>query len=70
MTLLAFGEPEGYTAMAKTVGLPVAIAAQLIVQGRIKGAGVVGPFDPAVYEPILEHLSQEGITLMDSSVFL
>ena len=32
-TLIAWGETEGYTAMAKTVGIPAAVAAQLILDG-------------------------------------
>lgn len=48
---------KGYSAMAKTVGYPVAIAAKLIIDGVIKGErGVIGPMTPSIYRPMLEEL--------------
>lgn len=44
------------TAMAKTVGYPVAIAARLILQGKIKRTGVTLPVEPDIYNPILDEL--------------
>lgn len=49
------------TAMAKTVGMPLAIAAVLILEGKIKAKGVKIPVEEKIYGPVLERLSQTGI---------
>lgn len=49
------------TSMARTVGLPAAIATEMILSGRITGSGVHIPIEKEVYEPILEKLQDEGI---------
>jgi saccharopine dehydrogenase (NADP+, L-glutamate forming) len=60
-TLIAYGEPGGYSAMARTVSLPAAIAIDLILQGEIKAKGVQTPVTPELYKPILAGLSDLGI---------
>ena len=60
-SLVVKGENQNYTAMAKTVGLPVAIAALKILQGEIKTPGVQLPISKEVYEPILKELESFGI---------
>lgn len=57
-SLVVKGEDEVYTAMAKTVGLPMAIAARLILKGEIKDKGVKIPLTPMYYEPILKELAR------------
>lgn len=64
-SLVVRGENSSHTAMAKTVGLPVGIAAQLILQGKIKEKGVVIPTQPAFYEPMLAELETYGITFLE-----
>lgn len=56
------GKNQTETAMAITVGLPLAIATKLLLQGKIKHYGVVLPIDKEMYEPILEELRTFGIT--------
>jgi saccharopine dehydrogenase-like NADP-dependent oxidoreductase len=34
-TMISYGDPDGYSAMAKTVGLPTAIAAEMILEGKL-----------------------------------
>jgi saccharopine dehydrogenase-like NADP-dependent oxidoreductase len=60
-TLVAFGEAGGDSAMARTVSLPAAVAARLILDGRIGLTGVRIPVDPAIYEPVLAALEPLGI---------
>ena len=60
-SLVVLGENQTYTAMAKTVGLPVAIAALKILKGEIKTPGVQIPITKEVYEPILMELENYGI---------
>ena len=55
------GENARRSAMAKTVGLPLAIAAGLIADGIIKTFGVILPVISEVYKPVLAALSSEGI---------
>jgi saccharopine dehydrogenase-like NADP-dependent oxidoreductase len=65
-TLVAFGEPEGDSAMARTVSLPAAVAARLILDGRIASTGVRIPVDPEIYEPVLEALAPMGIVFRET----
>jgi saccharopine dehydrogenase (NADP+, L-glutamate forming) len=60
-SLVVKGDDSTYTAMAKTVGLPAAIAVKNILTGNIKLRGVQIPILPEVYEPILDELSHLGI---------
>ena len=53
------------TAMSMTVGLPVAIATELILKGEIKGKGVKIPVDPSIYVPVLDRLKDFGISFVE-----
>ncbi len=59
--LVDFGIPHGDTAMARTVGLPAAIATRLILQGVIRLTGVHIPVLPEIYGPVLAELEERGI---------
>lgn len=54
--LCEYGDLKGFSAMARTVGIPVAIAAWKILQKEINAVGVKGPLESAIYEPILADL--------------
>jgi saccharopine dehydrogenase (NADP+, L-glutamate forming) len=60
-SLVETGQDAVYTAMAKTVGLPLAIAVDLFLKGKISVRGLQLPVVPELYLPILEALEQEGI---------
>ncbi len=62
------GEDQTHTAMAKTVGLPVAIAAVKILNGDISTPGVQRPIAKEVYEPILKELEENGIIFREEEV--
>jgi saccharopine dehydrogenase (NADP+, L-glutamate forming) len=66
--LTVTGDDEVNTAMAKTVGLPLAIAAKLLLEGKIKSRGVVIPVDQDIYNPVLKELSQNGISLVEREI--
>ena len=66
--LVVKGEDQTYTAMAKTVGLPVGIAALKILKGEIKTPGVQLPITPEVYNPILDELEEYGIIFNEKQV--
>lgn len=61
-TLIEFGDPEGDTAMARTVGLPAAVGARMILEGEISLSGVHIPVSPDIYEPILNGLERLDIS--------
>ncbi|WP_026947807.1 saccharopine dehydrogenase family protein [Algoriphagus marincola] len=60
-SLVVKGENASLTAMAKTVGLPLAIAVDLFLEGKIKLKGLHMPIKPEIYLPILEKLEEFGI---------
>jgi saccharopine dehydrogenase (NADP+, L-glutamate forming) len=60
-SLVVKGENALRTAMAKTVGLPLGIAAKLILENRMTISGLHIPIIPEIYEPVLEELASEGI---------
>jgi saccharopine dehydrogenase-like NADP-dependent oxidoreductase len=60
-SMVTIGEDQTYTAMSKTVGLPVAIAALQILNKKITTPGVLRPIDKEVYKPILEELETYGV---------
>jgi saccharopine dehydrogenase (NADP+, L-glutamate forming) len=59
--LIVKGENQSYTAMAKTVGLPLAIAAKLILENKIQLTGLHIPVIREIYEPVLRELELNGI---------
>ena len=59
--MVCIGQDQTYTAMAKTVGLPVAMATLLILNGKINNTGVQIPIHKEVYLPVLKELEQYGI---------
>lgn len=65
-TLVQYGDPCGYSAMAKTVGLPVAVAAELLLEGRLGQQGVIAPLSKEIYDSMLPRLSQEGISFAET----
>jgi len=60
-SLVVKGDNNIHTAMAKTVGLPLAIATKLILQGKISVTGLHIPTIPEIYEPVLHELEMHGI---------
>ena len=65
-TLVHYGEPGGTTAMARTVGLPAAIAVELLLAGELPLTGCHIPTHPAIYQPILSRLEAEGLRFEES----
>ena len=60
-SLVVKGDDHIHTAMAKTVGLPLGIAAKLILNGKINLKGVQIPTKKEIYEPVLNELAMLGI---------
>jgi saccharopine dehydrogenase (NAD+, L-glutamate forming) len=67
-TMISIGEDETYTAMAKTVGLPIAIATLAILNKKIKSIGVQLPTSKEIYLPILKELEEYNIKFKEKLV--
>lgn len=66
--MVVIGENRRFTAMSKTVGLPVAIATLNILNGKITTPGVQIPIRKEVYTPILAELKTHGIIFKEFEV--
>ena len=64
--LIVQGEDNVHTAMAKTVGLPLGIAATLLLDGEISERGLHTPTVPGIYEPVLAKLASYGIAFRET----
>lgn len=64
-TMVDFGIPGGDSSMSRTVGLPAAIGARLILEGKIKSTGVRIPVVPEIYEPVLAEMEALGIRFQE-----
>ncbi len=65
-SLVVKGQDQLHTAMAKTVGLPLGIAATLLLEGKLTARGLLIPTIPSIYEPVLHALTTEGILFKES----
>lgn len=66
--MVVLGENRTHTAMAKTVGLPVAMATLLVLNGRISTTGVQIPIGKEVYNPVLAQLESYGVIFKELEV--
>ncbi len=64
-SLVVKGEDHIHTAMAKTVGLPLGIAAKLILNGTISLTGIHIPIIKEIYQPVMEALKPHGIQFIE-----
>jgi saccharopine dehydrogenase-like NADP-dependent oxidoreductase len=67
-SLGVIGEDTIHTAMARTVGLPIAMACKLLLNGTITDRGVLLPLKPVIYEPILDELEIFGVKFTEEEV--
>uniref|UniRef100_A0A8C2Z327 Aminoadipate-semialdehyde synthase n=1 Tax=Cyclopterus lumpus TaxID=8103 RepID=A0A8C2Z327_CYCLU len=67
ISLAVYGDPSGFSAMAKTVGYPAAIAARMVLDGEILTKGLVVPMTKDIYRPALACLKEEGLHFMSKS---
>ncbi len=64
-SMVAIGKNKNETAMSLTVGLPLGIAAKLILDGKLRSTGVKIPIDRVFYDPILKELEEYGIRFIE-----
>ena len=66
-TFIGYGEPQGDSAVARTVALPAAIGTTLLLQGKISLRGVRIPIHPEIYTPVLQELESRGIVFREKT---
>ena len=66
--MVVIGEGAQNTAMAKTVGLPLGIAAELLLTDKINLKGLQIPIQKEIYQPVLRVLEKEGIKFEESVI--
>jgi saccharopine dehydrogenase-like NADP-dependent oxidoreductase len=66
--MVCIGDDQTYTAMAKTVGLPVAMATLQILNKKITTPGVQLPIKKEVYQPILKELESLGVQFKETNM--
>ncbi len=64
-SMVTIGLDPTYTGMARTVGLPIGIAAKMMLQGKLDITGVHLPIIPEIYNPILKELEEVGIVFVE-----
>jgi saccharopine dehydrogenase-like NADP-dependent oxidoreductase len=67
-SLVVIGDDEIHTAMAKTVGLPLAITVKNFLTGKFKLNGVQIPIVPEIYEPLLKELEDHKIIFTEKEI--
>jgi saccharopine dehydrogenase-like NADP-dependent oxidoreductase len=67
-SLVVKGQDQKHTAMALTVGLPLAITVKNILIGKIKLRGVQIPTQAEIYEPMLAELKDLGIDFKEEEL--
>jgi saccharopine dehydrogenase-like NADP-dependent oxidoreductase len=65
-TLVDYGIPGGDSSMSRTVSLPVAIGARMILEGKLTLTGVHMPKLPEIYNPILDELETLNIRMVEA----
>jgi len=68
-TLCEYGDPAGYSAMAKLVGIPCGVAAKLVLDGTISEKGILAPMTMEICAPLIKALKEDyGIELIEETL--
>ena len=68
-TLAEYGDPNGYSAMAKLVGVPCGVAVKQVLDGTIAERGILAPMNSKINNPIMEELKEKyGISLREKTL--
>ena len=67
-SLAVTGNDQTHTAMARTVGLPIAIACKLLLNGKIADRGVLLPLKASLYNPVLDELEKLGVVFNERGI--
>lgn len=68
-TLCEYGDPKGYSAMARLVGTPCAVAVQQVLDGTISEKGILAPMDMKICGPLIKELKEAyGIECVEKTI--
>lgn len=68
-TLIEYGDPKGFSAMAKLVGIPAAVAVKQILNGTLSEKGILAPMTPEINNPIMKELKEDfGIEMIEKTI--
>jgi saccharopine dehydrogenase (NADP+, L-glutamate forming) len=67
-TLCEYGDPKGYTALAKLVGVPCGIAVKQVLDGTISEKGILWLKDSTINNPLMAELKEYGITIVEKTL--
>ncbi|KAI0119185.1 Saccharopine dehydrogenase [Daldinia grandis] len=68
-TLCEYGDPKGYSAMAKLVGVPCGVAVKQVLDGTISERGILAPMSSKINDPLMKELKEKyGIFLKEKTI--
>lgn len=68
-TLIDYGDPKGYSSMARLVGTPCAVAVKQVLNGTISEKGILAPMSMKICKPLMDELKSEyGIEMIEKTV--
>jgi saccharopine dehydrogenase (NADP+, L-glutamate forming) len=67
-TLVEYGDPKGYSAMAKLVGVPCGVAVKQVLDGTISEKGILAPMSSKINDPLMKELRKYGIFLVEKTI--
>ncbi|PSS06958.1 hypothetical protein M430DRAFT_54252 [Amorphotheca resinae ATCC 22711] len=67
-TLCEYGNPAGYSAMAKLVGVPCGVAVKQVLDGTISEKGVLAPMNSKINDPLMKELKKYGIYCVEEII--
>lgn len=67
-TLVEYGDPKGYSAMAKLVGVPCDMAVKQVLDGTISENGILAPISSKINDPLMAELKKYGITTVEKAI--
>ena len=67
-TLVEYGDPKGYSAMAKLVGVPCGVAVKQVLDGTISETGILAPMSSKINNPLMKELKKYGIELVEKTI--
>jgi saccharopine dehydrogenase (NADP+, L-glutamate forming) len=67
-TLCEYGDPKGYSAMAKLVGVPCGVAVKQVLDGTISEKGILWPKNSTINDPLMAELKKYSITMIEKTL--
>ncbi|EGE00269.1 saccharopine dehydrogenase [Trichophyton tonsurans CBS 112818] len=68
-TLCDYGDPNGYSTMAKLVGIPCAVAVRQVLDGTLSEKGILAPMNMKICGPLIKALKEEyGIEMIEKTL--